>query len=136
MSPGPDQRQTHMAEPLFRSEAGNHLPLRIEPDAVLLEVLGGRLAPQAEDALGGRIAVVLRVAGGLGQLLDDQVLRRIAGVAHAQVDHVGARPTLLVHQLVDLGKQVRRQPPHPLGHLDRKRPVLDDRFAVLRIRRT
>ncbi len=100
----PHQRQAHVAEPLLRSQAGDHLALRIEPDAVLLEVLGGHLAPQAEDALGGRIAVVLRVAGGLGQLLDHQVLRRVAGIAHPQVDHVGARPALLVHQLVDLAR--------------------------------
>ena len=129
VSPGPDQRQTHVAESLFRPEAGDHLPLRIEPDAVLLEILGGRFAPQAEDALGGRIAVVLRVAGGLGQFLDHHVLRRVAGVAHAQVDHVGAGPTLLVHQLIDFGEQVRRQPANPLGHLDGKRPVLGDRFV-------
>ena len=51
------------------------------------------------------------------------------GIAHAQVDHVGAGPALLVHQLVDLGEQVRRQPANPLGHLDRKRPVLGDRFV-------
>ena len=67
------------------------------------------------------VAVVLRVAGGLGQLFDDQVLRRIAGVAHAQVDHVVAGPALLVHQLVDLGEQVGRQPLDPLGHFDRER---------------
>ena len=125
----PHQRQAHVAEALFRAEAGDHFALRIEPDAVLLEVLRRHLAPQAENALGGRVAVVFRVAGGLGQLLDDQVLRRIAGIAHAQVDHVAAGPALLVHQLVDFGEQIRRQPPHPLGHFNRKRRVLGNRFA-------
>ena len=126
----PDQRQAEVAEPFFRAEADSDFPLRIEPDAVLLEILRGHFAPQPEDALGGGVAVAFRVAGGLGQLFDDQILRRIGGIAHAKVDHIAARPAFFVHQLVDFGEQIRRQSPHPLGHFNRKRLILDDRFSV------
>ena len=74
----PHQGQAHVAESLLRSQARDQFPLRIEPHAILLEVLGGHLAAQAQNALRLGIAVVLRVPGGLGQLLDHQVLRRIA----------------------------------------------------------
>ena len=80
----------------------------------------------------GAVAVVLRVAGGLGQLLDDHVLRRVAGIAHPQVDHVVARAALFVHQLVDLCEQIRRQPANAIRHFNREGLVLDDRFSVLR----
>ena len=34
VSPGPDQRQAHVAEALLRPEAGDQFALRIEPHAV------------------------------------------------------------------------------------------------------
>ncbi len=120
-----------MAESFLRPQADDQLPLRVEPHPVLLEVLAGHLAAEAQNALRLAVAVVLRVAGGLGQLLDHQVLGRVGGVAHAQVDHVVAGPPLLVLQAVDLGEQVGGQPPHPLGHLDRERPALRDGFDRL-----
>ena len=102
----PDQRQAQMAEPFLGTEAGEHFPLGIEVYAVVFEVFGRHFPPQAEDAHGLAIAVVFGVSGGLGQLVDYQVLGWIGGVAHAQVDHVVAGATFLVHQAIDLGEQV------------------------------
>ncbi len=126
---GAHQGQAHVAEPLLGAEADDHLPLGIEPDAVLLEILGGHLAAEIQQAQRLGVSVVLGVAGGLGQLVNDQILRRVGRVAHPQVDHVVAGPPLLVHQPVDPGEEVGRQARDPVGHLDREGPVLVDRFA-------
>ncbi len=131
VSPGPKQRQAEVAETFLRAQAGDQLPLRIEPHAMLAEILGGHLAAEAEDARRLAIAVVLRVSGGLGQLFDHQVLRRIGRIAHAQVDHVVARTAFFVLQPVELGEQIGGQAADALGHFDRKRPALRNRFDGL-----
>ena len=49
---------------------------------------------------------------GLGQLLDDMRRRRQVGIAHAEVDDVGAAGPGARLQPVDLLEDIRRQPPH------------------------
>ena len=126
---GAHQGQAEVAEAFLRPQADDHFPLRVQADAVGLEILGGHFPPQAEDAHGLAVAVIFGVAGGLGQLFDDQVLGRIGGVAHAQVDHVVAGAAFFVHQAIDLGEQIGGQPPDAFRHLDRERPILRDRLA-------
>ena len=86
-----------------------------------LKYFARHFAAEVGDAVRLAVAVVARVAGRLGQLLDDEVLGRIGRVAHAEVDHVVAGAPLVVEQRVDAAEQVRRQPRDALGHLNLER---------------
>ncbi len=61
--------------------------------------------------------MIARIPRGFGQLFNHQIFRRIAGVAHPQVDHVIPRAPLFAQQSVDFAEQIRRQPPDPGGHV-------------------
>ena len=112
------QGQAHVAETLFRAEAGDHLAIGSQADAVLLPIAGRDFLAQILDAVGNRIAVIARIGERLGEFVDDQRIGRVGRVAHPQVDHVDAGDPLLILELVDLAEHVRRQPVHPVGHLD------------------
>ncbi len=66
-----------------------------------LKYFDGDFAAQVRDAVRFAVAVVARVAGGLGQFVDDKVFGRIRRIAHAEVDHVVAGTALVVEQRVD-----------------------------------
>ena len=70
----PHHRQAHVAEAFLRAEADDHFLVGVEPHAELLEVLRRHFAAQVGDAVRLAVAVVARVAGRLGQLLDDELL--------------------------------------------------------------
>jgi hypothetical protein len=106
-----------VAKALFRAEADNHFFVGIESDSEPLEVFRGNFAAEVGDDVRLAVAMVARVAGGLDQFVDDEILGRVRGVAHAQVDHIVAGPPLVVEQRVDPPEQVRRQARDPLGHL-------------------
>ena len=109
-------------KPSFEPRQTIDFAFGIEPHAEFaLSTCWPLRAADWHDAQRLAIAVVARVAGGLGQLFDDQFLGRIRGIAHAQVDHVVAGPPLLVLERVDPGEQVWRQPLDPVGHLDLER---------------
>jgi hypothetical protein len=115
VSPRPHRRQAHVAEAFLRADRDDHLALGIEPHAELLEILGGDLAAKVQNAVRLAVAVIVRIAGGLHQLLDDDVLRRLAGVSHTEVDHVLPPLPLLVQKGVHPRQHILRQAVDPLG---------------------
>src|SRR5213078_4901593 len=72
-------------------------------------VIAGLGPAQPADSLGGGVAVGARLAGGLDQLLDDVARGRQVGIAHAEVDDVGAGIAGGGLDAVDLLEHVGRQ---------------------------
>ncbi len=64
---------------------------------------------QVRNPATGAVAMVLRVAGRLGEFGHGDVRARQVGVAKAKVDDVTAVGARLGLQSIDLGKDVRRQ---------------------------
>ena len=114
-------RLRHVGEALLRAQRDDDLGLGIELHPEAAVVIGGLGAAQAGDAPGRGIAVGARLADRLDQLVDDVPGRGKVGVAHAEVDDVGAGGAGLGLELVDLLEDVRRQPPHPVefGHREK-----------------
>ena len=81
----------------------------IELHAEAAVVIGGLGAAQPGDAARGGIAVGARPADRLLQLLDDVRRRRQVGIAHAEVDDVGAGVRARRLGAVDLLEHVGRQ---------------------------
>ncbi len=111
---GRGDRLRHVGEALFRAERGDDLRIRIELHAEAALVIIGLGAAQAGDALGGGVTVGARLAGGLDQLVDDMLGRRQIGIAHAEVDDVGAGVASLGLEPVDLLEDVGRQALHAI----------------------
>jgi hypothetical protein len=103
-----------MGEPLLGADGRDRLRLRIELDVVALAVPGRDRLAQAGDALGGRIAVVARVARRFHQLVDDVLGRGLVGVAHPEVDDVFTIGPGFRLQVIDDGEDVRREPLDPI----------------------
>ena len=103
-------RLRDVGEAFLGAERGDDLGFRIELHAEAARVIGGLRAAQARNALGRRIAVGARLADRLLELLDHVRGRRQIGIAHAEIDDVGA--AIAGHRLgaVDLLEHVRRQP--------------------------
>ena len=102
-------RLRHVGEAFLRAQRGDDLRLGIELHAEAARVVGGLRPAQAGDALGGRIAVRARLGDRLDQLVDDVLRRRHVGIAHAEIDDVGAARARRRLQPVDLGEDVGRQ---------------------------
>ena len=100
----------HVGEAFLGAERGDDLRLGIELHAEAALVVGGLRLAQARDALGGRIAVGARLGDGLDQLVDDVLGRRHVGIAHAEIDDVGAARARRRLQAVDFREDVGRQP--------------------------
>src|SRR5439155_13233286 len=66
------------------------LGLGVELDAEAALVITGLRAAQSRDAARSRIAVGARLADGLLELLNHMRRRRQVGIAHAEIDDVGA----------------------------------------------
>jgi hypothetical protein len=67
--------------------------------------------------------VVLNIRRRFRQLFNDERIRWIGGIAHAQVDHVLTRATLLIEQRIDPPEQVGWQTVHARSEFDAKRSV-------------
>ena len=87
---GRGDRLRHIGEAFLGAQRGDDLGLGIELHAEAALVIGGLRAAQAGNAARGGIAVGARLADGLLDLLDDVGRRRQVGIAHAEVDDVGA----------------------------------------------
>ena len=102
-------RLRHVGEALLGAERGDDLAVRIELHAEAAAVIGGLGAPQPGDAARGGIAVGARPADRLDQLVEDMLRRRQVGIAHAEIDDVGAagarRRLQAVHLLEHVGRQ-------------------------------
>src|SRR5262245_13056281 len=110
--------QAHVTEPFLGSKRRDDLFIGIQPHAVLAVVSRRHVASQIEQAAICRIAMVARVARSLTEFVDDSLVRSIIRVSHSQIDDIGARPAFLIHQFVDLGKEVSREPAYPLRHIN------------------
>jgi|GEM_PF-4769093 len=62
--------------------------------------------------------MIVRIPSGCGELFYHNILRRIAGISHSQVDHIGAGATFLVKEFIDPRKQIRRQTEDAIRHRD------------------
>ena len=111
--PGADQHPHEVREALLGPDGRHHLGLGVELDRELAPVEVRDGAAQLGDAPGGRVAVVARVVGGLGQLADGHVGRGQVGVAEAEVDDVPAGSPRRRLEVVDGGEDVGRQPVDP-----------------------
>ena len=81
-----DEHPHQMGETLLRADRRDRLRLGIELDAEAIPVqVADRLA-QLRDAAARRVAVVVRLRGCLGELLDRHCRRGEVGVAEAKVD--------------------------------------------------
>ena len=103
-------RLRHVGEALLRAERRDDLGFGIELHAEAARVVGGLRAAQTRYALGRRIAVGARLADGFLELLDDMRGRRQVGIAHAEIDDIGAGVARRRLGPVDLLEHVRRQP--------------------------
>ena len=103
-------RLRHVGEAFLRAERRDDLRVGIELHAEAAGIIGGLGAAQARNAARRRIAVGARIAHDLAQLVDDRLRRRQVGIAHAEIDDVGAARAGAGLQPVDLLEDVRRQP--------------------------
>ena len=111
---GLQHRQRQVRHAFLGADGGDDLGVRVQLDVVAVAVPLRHRHPQPRDAAGGRVAVVLRILGGLDELVDDVLGRRHVRIAHAEVDHVlAARPRLRL-EVVDDGEDVGRQALDPV----------------------
>ena len=102
-------RLRHVGEAFFGAERGDDLRLRIELHAESARVISGLGAAQARYSPRRRIAVGTGAADGLLELLHNMRGRRQIGIAHAEVDDVGAAIAGDGLGAVDHLEYVRRQ---------------------------
>ena len=102
-------RLRHVGEAFLGAERGDDLRFRIELYAETPRVIGGLGAAQTGNPFGRRIAVGARLADGLFELLDDVRRRRQIGIAHAEIDDVGAAIARRRLGAIDHLEHVRRQ---------------------------
>ena len=102
-------RLRDVGEAFLGAERGDDLGVGIElhPEAAL--VIGGLRAAQARNAARGRIAVGARLAERILQLLEHVRRRRQIGIAHAEIDDVGAAVARTGLRPVHLFEHVGRQ---------------------------
>ena len=79
-----------IGETFLRAERGDDLRLGIELHAETARIIGGLGAAQPRNAPRRRIAVGARLADDFLELLDHVRGRRQVGIAHAEIDNVGA----------------------------------------------
>ena len=86
-------RLRHVGEAFLGAERRDDLRVGIELHAEAARIIVGLRAAQAGNAARGRIAMRARVAHDFAQLVDDGFRRRQVGIAHAEIDDVGAAAT-------------------------------------------
>ena len=111
---GLKDREREMRHALLGADRRDGLRLGIELHAVAIAVPRGHGTPEPRDPLRGRVAVVLRIARGLDQLVDDVLGGGLVGIPHPQIDDVLAPSSRLRLEVVDDGEDVRRQALDPV----------------------
>ena len=104
-----DEHPHQVREPFLGADRRHRLGLGVELDAEAIAVEVADRAAQLRDAATGRVAVVARVRGRLGQLLDRRRRRGEVGVAEPEVDHVLPGTAQLQLQLLGHREDVRRE---------------------------
>ena len=103
-------RLRHVGKAFLGAERCHDLRVGVERNAEAPGVVAGLGLAQPGDALGGGITVGARVADDLAEFVDDELRRRQIGIAHAEVDDVGAAGARCSLEAVDLLEDVGRQP--------------------------
>ena len=98
-----------VGEALLGAERRHDLRVGVQRHAEAALVVGRLCAPQSRDPLGGGIAVDARLGERLDELVLDVLGRVEVGVAHAEVDDVGAGLARGRLEAVHLLEDVRRQ---------------------------
>ena len=119
---GAEQHPHEVRQPLLGPDGRHHLGLGVELDAEAAQVQRGDGLAELGDALARRVAVVLGVVDGLGELLDRGVGRGQVGVPEPEVDDVAAGSTGRQLQRLDVREDVRGQAVDP-SELHRERLV-------------
>ena len=99
----------HVGEAFLRAERRDDLRLGIELHAEPALVIGRLCLAQPRYALRRRIPMRARLVDRLDQLVDDVLRRRHIGVAHAEIDDVGAAGARRRLQTVHLREYIGRQ---------------------------
>src|SRR5207248_3328739 len=118
---GGKEGEHQVGEALLGADGGDDFAIGVEFDAVATFVFERNFAAQVVEAHGDAVPVIARILGGLGEFFDDEVGRRVDGVAHAQVDDVGARAAFFRLEAIEASEKVGRQPPQSRGNVDGKR---------------
>ncbi len=103
-------RLRDVGEAFLGTERRDDLGFRIELHAEAARVIGGLRAAKPRNALRCGIAIGARLADGLLELLDDVRRRRQVGIAHAEIDDVGAAVARHCFGAIDLLEHIGRQP--------------------------
>ena len=102
-----EQHPHQVGEPFLGADRADDVRLGVEPDAEMaLVALADGLA-EVRQAAARRVAVVHRLGGRLGELLDRDRRRGDVGIAEAEVDHVAPVAPQLAFQLIDSREDVR-----------------------------
>ncbi len=107
-------RQRQMGHAFLGADGGDHFGVRVELDLVAVAIPLRHRDPQPRDAARGGVAVILRILRCLDELVDDVLGRGHVRIAHAQIDDVLAASSSLALEVVDDGKDVRRQTLDPI----------------------
>ena len=99
----------HVCEALLGAQSSDDLRVRVQRDAEAALIIIGLGAPQSGDPLGSGVTIGARAPRRLDQLVDHMFGRGQVGIAHAEVDDVGAAGARLglepVYLLEDIGRQ-------------------------------
>jgi hypothetical protein len=109
-----------MREGVFRPYRYDRLVVGIECDAVLFGITLHDGLAQGCDAARHGIPVIQGVTDFFDHPFDDRLGGRTVRVAHSHVDYIDARRARLVPQLVDHGKDIRREFLDPVELLVRR----------------
>ncbi len=99
-----------IGETFLRTQRGDDLGVGIELHAEPARIIGRLGAPQSRYSLRRRITVGARLADHFLELFDHMGGRRQIGIAHAEIDDIGAAVPGGSLGAVDLLEHVRRQP--------------------------
>ena len=118
---GVEEGQVDVGHGLLGAQRGDDLRGGVEGDAEARRVEAGHGLAEGRPPPVGRVLVGVRAADLVAHGGDHHLGGRRVGVADAQRDDVDALGPLGRDLLLDLGEQVRGQPPEPLGPDDARR---------------
>ncbi len=118
---GGEEGEHEVGEAFLGADGGDDFAVGIELDAVAAFVFEGDFAAEVVEAHGDGVAVIAGVFGGFGEFVDDEVGGGVDGVAHAQVDDIGAGAAFFRLEGVEACKKIRGKTPESCGDVDGKR---------------
>jgi hypothetical protein len=98
-----------MAEAFFGADAGNDLGFGVDVDIPEPGVSFRDFASEVFYASRRAVAVVARVFSSFDELFNDDCGRAVGGIAHTEVDDIGAGLSFLELQRIDASEKIGRQ---------------------------